>query len=314
MCPDIENIASLLLDHEPVAEPAQQQFAAHLQECSTCRKEYQEWQTITGHLRRTFAGQAQQHPETAKLLLFSDNKTNGFERLLIQDHVSHCPACREELALLEHLDSMSRSFTIDTGMSGRWARIVRAWFHNLTNAVAMALRRPLGFAAAVLAVVLALGVFSLLERYRPVIPSVTPSAPALQNYPQPIPRTQAETPAGATKPQARPAVDRFKVLPHLEEMLGVTMRSEALRILSPPQDTLRSQQIEFRWQGDAGGLWLKIIDNQERLVFRAGPVQEAYRYRSTLPAGVYYWLLENEEEILWVGKFYIGRQEPARVP
>ncbi len=306
MCPDIEHIACLVMDSEPVREAERRRLEAHLLECAPCREEYGKWQTTTSQVRRVLAAERQNHPETAALLQYADHTAPGWQRLLIAAHLDVCAACRQDLEHMQQLDELERAFVLPADRFRRFARFFRQWFRHLTAALAAIFSRPLGYVTAVLAVAMAVTVYYSFEQMVPGISPAEPSAKVPHTIP-PQPPAQTETKPPSLPRQEHAQRDRFKVLPHLDEMIGMTMRSESLTILSPPQDTLRSQQIEFRWQGEAGGLWLKIIDNQERMVVRAGPVQEAYRYRSTLPAGLYYWLLENEEEILRVGKFYIAR-------
>ena len=302
MCPDFEKIACRLLDCESVTEQEQIRLRAHLHECSVCRREYDEWQNTTRHVRRVLAVRGHEHLETEALLHYADHQIVGAKRLQIQSHLSQCAECRADLALLQRLDMLQASFHLSANRHGVPAKRIRHWLDRVFSGLATAFLRPTGYATALLGIALIGGLYYFMHHSEPIGPALTPETKSVQIRPE-----IAVVPPAPVKVQTNPpAANHFKALPHLEEMIGMSLRSESLRVLAPAMDTLRTREIVFQWQTDENNLSLKIIDNQEKTVFQSGPVHGVYRYHSTLTPGLYYWKLENREETLWVGKFYIS--------
>lgn len=300
MCPDIEKIASQLLDHERVTDQEQSHFTAHLQECVACQKDYDEWRTTTCQVRRALASKGHEHPGTETLLLYADHQIVGARRMQIEFHLMACTACREDLALLQQLDSMQSTFSLPMQRTGILFEKLQRWLDKIVSGLVFSFSRTTRYATAVLIIAMTAGLYYIMHRPEHQAPSSAQTA---------IDQIRPDIPAVSIPVKTETSLswaDRFKPLPHLEEMIGVSLRSESIIVTAPAMDTLRSRDIVFQWQGGAGSLFLKIIDNREKTVFQSAPVQNGYRYHAGLMPGLYYWKLEDEEETLWVGKFYIS--------
>lgn len=96
---------------------------------------------------------------------------------------------------------------------------------------------------------------------------------------------------------------------NLESMVGVAFRSEAINIISPKNSTIYklNDQIVFQYEleGNAGTLNLKILNNKEDIVFQTNISGNKYLLNKKLSGGLYYWKLETDEDLLYVGKFII---------
>ena len=101
----------------------------------------------------------------------------------------------------------------------------------------------------------------------------------------------------------------FAVNPAMEYMVGEQFRSGGLEITAPAigAEFQTGQVIIFRWQGGAqSGLWLYILSNSNETLFSAEVVDNDYFLPMKLNPGLYYWQLEDAEDIFFVGKFSVN--------
>lgn len=98
----------------------------------------------------------------------------------------------------------------------------------------------------------------------------------------------------------------------LESLAGQAQRSSDLSvsIFSPLLGENLHGEVLFRWQITRGEesiavpLDLKILNNHESVVHNVRTEAQEYRLREQLAPGVYYWTLEYEGEMLYLGKFF----------
>jgi len=104
------------------------------------------------------------------------------------------------------------------------------------------------------------------------------------------------------------SLSRFDESPNLEDLLHSSMRSSTIKVLSPPDGFNAKNQIEFRWEnGNSATYYLKILNNREEIV-QQDTLQGTQFLLKKLPVpGLYYWKLENQTELLHLGKFIIRR-------
>jgi hypothetical protein len=93
-----------------------------------------------------------------------------------------------------------------------------------------------------------------------------------------------------------------------EALIGTTFRSEAIKVLSPePGSHFQKEEfITFSWDmGNSEFLYISILNNREEIISRQETSVPKYKTTAITTPGLYYWKLENELELLYVGKFYI---------
>ncbi len=109
----------------------------------------------------------------------------------------------------------------------------------------------------------------------------------------------------------------FAVSPRLESLIGQALRSAdlAVSVISPRHDEqFSSGDILFRWHIKRGEesvelpLELKILNNQEALIHNFQVKGQEYRLRERLTPGLYYWTLEYQGEMAYLGKFTISEE------
>jgi predicted secreted protein len=93
-----------------------------------------------------------------------------------------------------------------------------------------------------------------------------------------------------------------------EALVGTTFRSNTINILGPEAGLhfQKEELITFSWDlKNSEFLYITILNNREEIVSRQEISVPRYETSKISTPGLYYWKLENEEELLYVGKFYI---------
>ena len=99
--------------------------------------------------------------------------------------------------------------------------------------------------------------------------------------------------------------DNFDPSPYLDEMLTNISRSSNILVISPNNDENFNSDIIFKWE-ELGGvnIYLKILNNKGEEFFNISTDKNQFHYSQILKPGLYYWKLENEDDLLYLGKFY----------
>ncbi len=135
----------------------------------------------------------------------------------------------------------------------------------------------------------------------------------------PITQTRKTTPPSsriqpkATKPtptvrNTKPEDPRYSVNPNLENMVDSRMRGVLPEALTPQNNSVQKGPIRFSWvNAFSNSHTLKIVNNRNNVVY-SFPVSGDYlEIDAKLENGLYYWKLESENELLHVGKFFVGK-------
>jgi len=101
----------------------------------------------------------------------------------------------------------------------------------------------------------------------------------------------------------------YKKNPKYESLIGTIYRAADINILTPDTSATYAvnDTIVFSWEGDVDEeLILKIVDNHEKPVYeiRLRDVHE-YKWSNKPEPGLYYWMLETEDDNLGYGRFLI---------
>lgn len=100
----------------------------------------------------------------------------------------------------------------------------------------------------------------------------------------------------------------FEVSDNLEDLVGEFTRSDIIKINnpSPGAEFKPGQFISFAWQQEKPQPhFLIIVNNQEEEIFKIFLEDGEYQYKEALSKGLYYWKLESEDDLLYVGKFFV---------
>ena len=97
--------------------------------------------------------------------------------------------------------------------------------------------------------------------------------------------------------------DNFAVLPSLEDLVKTEYRSNTVEIQSPALNAEVGENITFQWTHAPGKhVILKILNNAGKEIHSVTTEKDTYIFRGLLRPGLYYWKLESDDELLFVGK------------
>lgn len=94
----------------------------------------------------------------------------------------------------------------------------------------------------------------------------------------------------------------------LENFVGRNIRGEEyLEILSPKNSDTLKIPILFKWriQDSTNNFILKIINNKNEIVWEKISNDNEIEFMKQMKSGLYYWKLEINDELKYIGKFYI---------
>ena len=102
--------------------------------------------------------------------------------------------------------------------------------------------------------------------------------------------------------------DPFKDNPNLEYMVDSPHRGRLIHIISPEFRILGKGSIVFRWENHIDKeLKLKILTNLNETLYTFKAEGSRVEFSGELSAGLYYWKLEDSENLYHVGKFLIEK-------
>ncbi len=106
--------------------------------------------------------------------------------------------------------------------------------------------------------------------------------------------------------KARKQLNPFKDNPNLEYMVDSTHRGRMIQIISPEFKIIKEGDLVFRWQNHIDKkLILKILNNVNETLYTFVAKGSMVEFHGELNPGLYYWKLEDKENLYHVGKFII---------
>ena len=329
-CEQIEKLFSQIFGNEPIDELLRKQFDDHLAQCERCRNSFKEWQDMENSIMRTLQGQKDRHIPTTKLAQFADNACDSeFEKLLIEDHLTHCAECRATYEDILLLNQSAEQFHFRLPLSWK----IRKKIKGLASALASyklsssrSLIRKFAYGTIWVAVLVLLTIFSVKFLHRQPNPvqsnkfAATVKSDTSKNIlPKKSPQIQITAKSGAEAPPSNKAsikekikqlyADDFKPLPAMEGLLAYNARGEGIKIISPKSGQNYRGKIFFRWEyPEKKRFYLKIYSNKGIEVFSCAIDTTNFLFSKKLNPGLYYWKLETEDELLYLDKFFVGRE------
>lgn len=116
------------------------------------------------------------------------------------------------------------------------------------------------------------------------------------------------------------SLPEFHSNPYLEEWLKDNVRSvdNIIKIITSPvnDDKIIDSAVTFKWEmNEKNDLDITVMNNLERTIFSAPVKHDGFPFYSVtinkkyfLRPGLYYWKLEDENEVLYLGKFYFLKE------
>ena len=104
-------------------------------------------------------------------------------------------------------------------------------------------------------------------------------------------------------------IPKLKESEIFENLISSNYRGTNIEVLSPDcnQKFTAKQKITFKFKGDLSiPITIIIYNNSGKEIFRkSGISTNSYDYSPTLSLGLYYWKLIQEDNLMYVGKFFI---------
>jgi hypothetical protein len=89
-------------------------------------------------------------------------------------------------------------------------------------------------------------------------------------------------------------------------MIGSRLRSGLFEALTPKNNSVLTIPIQFSWkQKFLTPHTLKIVDNMNEVLYQYPVKGNSFEFKQDLEPGLYYWKIENQNELLHVGKFLV---------
>ena len=97
----------------------------------------------------------------------------------------------------------------------------------------------------------------------------------------------------------------------LEPLAGADLRAYGMENMQPETGSRFKVEeiITFSWNFEKEKIyWLYIVNNREDQLLQQAVSDTAFVYQLALNPGFYYWKIEDEEELLFVGKFFVEKE------
>jgi hypothetical protein len=98
----------------------------------------------------------------------------------------------------------------------------------------------------------------------------------------------------------------YNVDPELEDLVNGRSRSAALSVMTPANGSVPGPDAVFSWKGEERKpLAVSIMNNRGDAVLSESGLHARFVLKQRLSPGLYYWKIESETELLYVGKFFV---------
>lgn len=102
--------------------------------------------------------------------------------------------------------------------------------------------------------------------------------------------------------------NKFTLNRNLERMVGSIYRSGSVNIITPDNRSIfkTGSKVEFKWKGiKPDNHSLKIVNNLNETVYEFNAQDNCMKIELNMDKGLYYWKLESETDLLYVGRFVV---------
>jgi hypothetical protein len=214
----------------------------------------------------------------------------------VRDHAANCRSCRKEVTGLfsllveENYSAMAPHPFFDRQTEGRDKNA--RWIYRI---------------AALFVAGIGIALFAyLVYPGRPDVKSVPPHASSGNVMLSDSAAVNGPGDSGGEDAAGTLYADNFARLPELEGLVEAETRSSSIDAAAPKAGITVSQPVIFDWKAEVNApLLLSVLTNKDSLVHRSRIAKLPYVLRSSLAPGLYYWKLENGEEVVFVGKFFV---------
>ena len=77
-------------------------------------------------------------------------------------------------------------------------------------------------------------------------------------------------------------------------------------MVSPSNGSTPGSKVSFDWKREGtAALTLSVVDNRGKTIYRTQVDGVPFKLKQSLRPGLYYWKLQDDNELLYVGKFFM---------
>ncbi len=99
---------------------------------------------------------------------------------------------------------------------------------------------------------------------------------------------------------------RYHTNAELEMLIGDTYRGDHIKIISPSTNQAITSPVYFKWKTDVRPPFeLKLFNNSGDLIYRDSVTVYSLSVKKTLKPGLYYWQIDDKNDLLFTGKFIV---------
>jgi len=332
-CKKFDSYIGLIIDGEPITEKIRSQLENHLTQCKKCRDQLFQFKQVDGVIKGMMESKLQQHISTDELGALLDNQIKSItEKIRIEVHLKECQACQETYQQLKLLNQEWSNYEVQDlpiFPISSWFERLKKKLEDIYNAVSekfnvdasnrwVYVTATVG-AAAILCFFVIKILISPIDRIAPLDETaIVEKQDSLKTEQladaQPQTKEESKKPADEVKKKTpdkwekikQVFAENFKPTPYLEEMLAYDVRSYSITVISPKIGEKITGNILFQWKEVEEPVYLKILDNKGAELFSFIPEGFKFVFTEKLDPGLYYWKLESEDDLLYVGKIFIG--------
>lgn len=205
----------------------------------------------------------------------------------IRHHVKECIDCK--MQILE-VSALLESQPYDTTIPHPYLDAKRTNIFTLSFAYR---------AAAVLIIAAFVGTLYFSFRSTPI------QTPPIISQQVVVESTFVEKQPLSQQPNQNLIATNFDQSPNLDDLVQSEFRSETIEVISPAIGDVVAPPITFRWKNVSKPLTITILSNKELVLARSSVKGSSFTTNRKFAPGLYYWKLETETELLFVGKFLV---------
>ena len=206
----------------------------------------------------------------------------------ILQHVEHCEECK--LQIVEVFDLVQEGMEEKT-IQHPFFDIKPSKMHYFIQSYRIA-------AIFILAALIGTLYFLFIQKELTVTPEISKSL--LLND-----SVKAHKNISSQKPINDLLADSFSPSPNLDDVVHTEYRSSTIEVISPENGAIVHSPISFHWNQYDKPVKIKILTNREITILTSIVQKNTFVTAKTFPPGLYYWKLESDDELLFVGKFFV---------
>lgn len=208
------------------------------------------------------------------------------DKLAFEEHYFECGECFAELKVAADAVQIIRqegpeAFTVPASAASKHVTTVRGFLAGLIETIQ---RRPALAVAVVLLLIIAVSPFIYFQ--------LTHSPSGSESY-----------------------AANFEPSSVLESFMLQTLKSDQFVLEAQPanDETFKKPEIEFRWTlqdeyaENAGPLELRILNNKQKQMYSFKVSENRLAFAKKLEPGLYYWALLSEDEMIYLGRFFLRK-------